>query len=61
MNWLINTWDHLVNLAYTIMVYSGNRLFSGLVVHGAANGFAALFPTLIMEKGVMQIRFGYML
>ena len=29
---------------------SGNRLLSGLIVHGMANGFVAIFPTLIMEK-----------
>ena len=36
---------------------SGERLLSGLVIHGIANGFAAIFPTLIIENGAKQIRF----
>jgi len=36
---------------------SGNRLFSGLVVHGLANAFAPLFPWIIMEPDANQIRF----
>ena len=36
---------------------SGNRLFSGIVVHGAANTFAAIFPILIMGEDVIQIRY----
>ena len=40
-----------------IIKASGHRLFSGLIIHGVANGFAALFPSLIMEKGATQIRF----
>jgi len=35
---------------------SGKRLFSGLVVHGTANAFMPLFPTLIMAQNVNQIR-----
>ena len=35
---------------------SGNRLFSGLIAHGTANAFIPLFPTLIMEHNVSQIR-----
>jgi membrane protease YdiL (CAAX protease family) len=52
----------LVTIGYAyffswIVKESGNRLFSGLVVHGFANAFAALFPFLIMEHGVIQMRF----
>ncbi|WP_460058104.1 CPBP family intramembrane glutamic endopeptidase, partial [Spirochaeta dissipatitropha] len=36
---------------------SGNRLFSGLIVHGAFNAFIPLFPTLIMQENVIQTRF----
>ena len=36
---------------------SNNKLFFGLVVHGIANGFAVIFPTLIMDKNANQIRF----
>jgi membrane protease YdiL (CAAX protease family) len=39
-----------------IIYKSGKRLFSGLVVHGVANAFAALFPFLILEDNVKQIR-----
>ena len=39
-----------------IIKASGNRLLSGLVAHGAANAFISLFPTLIMEHNVSQIR-----
>ena len=39
-----------------IIKKSGNRLFSGLVVHGAANAFAALFPFVIMTENAKQIR-----
>lgn len=35
---------------------SGNRLLSGLFAHGTANAFIPLFPTLIMENNVSQIR-----
>jgi len=40
-----------------IIELSSNRLLSGLVVHGIANGFAVIFPTLVMDKNVNQIRF----
>ena len=36
---------------------SNNKLFSGLFVHGIANGFAVIFPTLVMDKNANQIRF----
>ena len=36
---------------------SGDRLLSGLIVHGMANGFAAIFPTLVMDENARQIRF----
>ena len=36
---------------------SGNRLLSGLVAHGLANGFAVIFPTLVMDENTKQIRF----
>lgn len=36
---------------------SGNRLLSGLVVHGLANGFGAIFPTVVLENNTKQIRF----
>jgi membrane protease YdiL (CAAX protease family) len=37
---------------------SGNRLFSVLVAHGAANAFSNLFPFITMENGAdHQIRF----
>jgi len=39
-----------------IIKASGNRLFSGLVAHGVANAFVALFPYLIMSEGVKQTR-----
>jgi len=35
---------------------SGNRLFSGLVAHGVANAFAALFPYILMVENVKQFR-----
>ena len=59
MNFLAFT---LMTIGYSyffswLIEVSENRLFSGLVAHGAANGFAAVFPTLIMEKGAIQIRF----
>lgn len=40
-----------------IIEASGNRLLSGLIVHGTGNGVMVLFPTLIMEKDTLQIRF----
>lgn len=40
-----------------IIKSSGNRLLSGLFVHGTANAFIPLFPTIIMEHNVNQIRF----
>ena len=40
-----------------IIKASGNRLFSGLVAHGATNAFSGLFPWLIMVKGVKQPHF----
>jgi len=40
-----------------IIKESGNRLFSGLVAHGVANAFAALFPFLIMANNIKQTRF----
>ena len=40
-----------------IIELSSNRLLSGLVVHAIANGFAVIFPTLIMDKNANQIRF----
>ena len=36
---------------------SNNRLFSGLVAHGVANAFAALFPWAIMTENASQTRF----
>ena len=36
---------------------SNDKLFSGLVMHGVANGFAVIFPTLILDKNANQIRF----
>ena len=39
-----------------IIKASGNRLFSGLVAHGVANAFAALFPYLLMVENVKQLR-----
>ena len=36
---------------------SGNKLLSGLVAHGIANGFAVIFPTLVMDKNANQKRF----
>ena len=40
-----------------IIEKSGNRLLSGPIVHGTGNGIIVLFPTLIMEKNTIQIRF----
>ncbi|MCL2139461.1 MAG: CPBP family intramembrane metalloprotease [Treponema sp.] len=40
-----------------IIELSSNRLLSGLVAHGIANGFAVIFPTLVMDKNANQIRF----
>jgi len=40
-----------------IIEVSSNRLLSGLVAHGIANGFAVIFPTLVMDKNANQIRF----
>jgi membrane protease YdiL (CAAX protease family) len=40
-----------------IIKISGNRLLSGLLVHGTANAFVPLFPTVILEHNVSQIRF----
>jgi len=39
-----------------IIKESGNRLLSGIVVHGVANAYAALFPFLIMANNVRQLR-----
>ena len=39
-----------------IIKASGNRLLSGLFAHGVANAFIPLFPTLILEHNVSQIR-----
>jgi len=36
---------------------SGNRPFSGLYIHGLANSFIAIMPTLTMQKGMPQTRF----
>jgi uncharacterized protein len=36
---------------------SNGRPISGLIAHGAFNAFIPLFPTLIMESGVFQLRF----
>ena len=40
-----------------IIELSNKKLFSGLVIHGIANGFAGIFPTLVMDKNTKQIRF----
>jgi len=40
-----------------IMKSSGKRPFAGLIVHGTANAFIPVFPTIIMTLGVPQIRF----
>lgn len=40
-----------------VMKASDNRPMAGLVVHGTANAFLALFPTLIMAVGVPQPHF----
>jgi membrane protease YdiL (CAAX protease family) len=40
-----------------IVALSKNKLFSGLVAHGAANAFITLFPHLIMETNNVQVRF----
>jgi len=39
-----------------IIKASGNKLFSGLIAHGVANAYAALFPYLIMLDNVKQSR-----
>jgi hypothetical protein len=36
---------------------SGNRPFSGLYIHGLANAFIPLMPTLIMKNNMPQPRF----
>lgn len=36
---------------------SGKRTLSGLIVHGWANAFIPLFPTIIMSNGTTQSRF----
>jgi membrane protease YdiL (CAAX protease family) len=36
---------------------SGNRPFSALIAHGTANAFIPLFPVIIMNKDVTQIRY----
>ena len=40
-----------------IVKKSGNRLSSGLAIHGAVNAFAALFPFLILADNARQTRF----
>ena len=40
-----------------VIELSGNRLLSGLVVHGTANAFSALFPTIITDPDANQLRF----
>jgi membrane protease YdiL (CAAX protease family) len=40
-----------------IIKISGKRLLSGLVSHGTANAFSALFPFLVMDSNAIQIRF----
>jgi len=51
----------LVTIGYSyffswIIKASSNRLLSGLVVHGVANAFDALFPYLLMSESVKQTR-----
>jgi uncharacterized protein len=36
---------------------SGNRPFSGLYVHGLANAFIAIMPTIVMQKNMPMTRF----
>jgi len=36
---------------------SGGRPLSGLIAHGAFNAFIPLFPTIIMQHHVIQVRF----
>jgi hypothetical protein len=36
---------------------SDGRPISGLIAHGTFNAFIPLFPTIIMEPGVSQLRF----
>jgi membrane protease YdiL (CAAX protease family) len=40
-----------------IMKSSGKRPLVGLIVHGTANAFIPVFPTIIMTPGVLQTRF----
>jgi membrane protease YdiL (CAAX protease family) len=40
-----------------IVTLSKNKLLSGLIVHGVANSMMPLFPTLIMENDIFQLRF----
>jgi uncharacterized protein len=40
-----------------VIKFSGGRPLSALVVHGTFNAFIPLFPTIIMEPGVTQVRF----
>jgi len=43
-------------LSWTKMT-SGNKPFSGLYVHGLANSFIAIMPTLTIQKNMPQTRF----
>jgi len=53
---MLGTIGYSYFLSWVIAV-SGNRLMSGLIAHGTANAFAALFPWLIMADDVKQTRF----
>jgi len=46
----------LIGLSWTKKI-SGNKPFSGLYVHGLANSFIAIMPTLTMQKNMPQTRF----
>lgn len=39
-----------------VMKISGGRPLSAVVAHGTVNAFVSLFPTIVMEPGVFQIR-----
>ena len=69
--WFIHGMNHIYMNFFAFMIFcigysyilswivkmSGNRLFSGLVAHGAVNAYFFLFPVIIHEKNNPQIRF----
>jgi hypothetical protein len=39
-----------------VMKASGGRPLSAIIAHGTINAFVSLFPTIVMEPDVVQVR-----